>query len=127
MKNKKYMFVVLSIMLLCVVCFIVLENNKEQLCNRLEFFIPSLYNNPNEECKIKLITKLENSDVPIMQIYHRLSNEFYKFINGKTIETKSDKMIAEYFIKRAYRDFEIISIDKNSSIVKARKNDPSIL
>lgn len=118
MKFKKYIFALLAIILLFTALFIILENNKEHLCNKIEFFIPSLYNNPNEKCKLELITKLTNSDKPIMQIYHRLSKEFYKFINGKIIETKSDKMIAEYFIRTTYKNFEIVSIDKNSSKIK---------
>ena len=58
-----------------------------------------------------------------MQAHHRLASEFYKFMNGKAIETKADEMIAKYFIEKTYKDYEILTINGKKFIKLRQSND----
>lgn len=124
MHIKKYFLVIFTVIGLVLLLLIFL-NEKNSHCNILEIFIPTVYDNPSEKCKLRLINTLNKSEIPIMQAHHRLASKFYKFMNGKAIETKADEMIAKYFIEKTYKDYEILTIN-GKKFIKLRQSNNQI-
>ena len=67
MHIKKYFLVIFTVIGLVLLLLIFL-NEKNSHCNILEIFIPTVYNNPSEKCKLRLINTLNKSEIPIMQV-----------------------------------------------------------